>query len=118
MSARVVVVGDAMLDVVVRPHGPVAETSDTRSRVRISRGGSAANLSVVLADEHDVVYVGVVGDDVAGEMFIRDLEESGVGANLEMEHGPTGVVVAVVAPDGQRAMMTDRGVELPACPET
>jgi sugar/nucleoside kinase (ribokinase family) len=64
----------------------------------------------VLADEHDVVYVGVVGDDVAGEMFIRDLEESGVGANLEMEHGPTGVVVAVVAPDGQRAMMTDRGV--------
>ena len=46
MTPRVVVVGDAMLDVVVRPSASVAPTSDTPSRVRVGRGGAAANLAV------------------------------------------------------------------------
>lgn len=110
MRTRVVVVGDAMLDVIVRPLGRVAPTSDTPSRVRISRGGSAANMAVALARHHDVVYVGAVGDDEPGAMFTRDLERSGVLARLEVVRGSTGVVVARVDHDGQRAMMTDRGV--------
>ncbi|MHB1208455.1 MAG: carbohydrate kinase family protein [Acidimicrobiales bacterium] len=110
MSPRIVVIGDAMLDVIVRPLGPVAATSDTPSRVRISRGGSAANMAVTLARHHDVTYVGVVGDDESGAMFTRDLERAGVRAKLEVVSGSTGVVVALVDRDGQRAMMTDRGV--------
>jgi sugar/nucleoside kinase (ribokinase family) len=110
MRKRVIVIGDAMLDVVVRPEEPMAPTSDTRSRVHFSRGGSAANLAVALGANHDVVYVGVVGDDEPGEMFARDLEEAGIGAELQIEEGSTGVVVAIVSGDGQRAMMTDRGV--------
>ncbi len=110
MSSRIVVIGDAMLDVIVRPLGPVAPTSDTPSRVRISRGGSAANMAVTLARHHDVTYVGVVGDDESGAMFARDLERERVTPRLETVSGSTGVVVALVDRDGQRAMMTDRGV--------
>lgn len=108
--SRVVVLGDAMLDVVVRPDEPIAPTSDTRSQIHFGRGGSAANLAVALGPEHDVTFVGVVGDDEPGEMFARDLLEAGVGAELQVVQGSTGVVVAIVAADGARAMMTDRGV--------
>ena len=46
MIARdVVVIGDVMLDVIVKPAVEIAPTSDTPSRVRLSRGGSAANLA-------------------------------------------------------------------------
>ncbi|MHB1087638.1 MAG: carbohydrate kinase family protein [Acidimicrobiales bacterium] len=110
MRSRIVVIGDAMLDVIVVPLDRVAPTSDTPSRVRISRGGSAANMAVTLAHHHDVTYVGAVGDDEPGAMFTRDLERTGVLARLALVSGPTGVVVALVDQDGQRAMMTDRGV--------
>jgi sugar/nucleoside kinase (ribokinase family) len=79
--------------------------------VRVSRGGAAANVAVALASfGHDVVYVGVIGDDVFGTMFADDQQHNGVSAQLEVASGSTGIVVALVAPDGQRSMMTDRGV--------
>jgi len=108
---RVLVVGDAMLDVIVRPTAPMAPTSDTPANVRISRGGAAANVAVALASSTTaVVYVGVIGDDVFGSMFVDDLERHGVTARLASVPGSTGVVVALVAADGQRSMLTDRGV--------
>ena len=75
---RVLVVGDAMLDVVVRPLGPLAPTSDTPARVRLGRGGAAANLAVALAAADasvQVEYAAAVGDDAAGELFRRELEK-------------------------------------------
>jgi sugar/nucleoside kinase (ribokinase family) len=100
-----------MFDVVVQPTALVAPTSDTPANVRVSRGGAAANVAVALASfGHDVVYVGVIGDDVFGTMFADDLQHNGVSAQLEVASGSTGIVVALVAPDGQRSMMTDRGV--------
>lgn len=100
-----------MLDVIVQPTQAVAPTSDTPANVRVGRGGSGANVAVALAQGgHDVTYVGVVGDDIAGEQFVADLERSGVTPLLEKVEGSTGVVVALIASDGQRAMMTDRGV--------
>jgi sugar/nucleoside kinase (ribokinase family) len=100
-----------MFDVVVQPTAAVAPTSDTPANVRVSRGGAAANVAVALASfGHDVVYVGVIGDDVFGTMFADDLRHNGVSAQLEVARGSTGIVVALVAPDGQRSMMTDRGV--------
>ena len=111
MSAkRIVVIGDVMLDVVVRPTREVAATSDTPSSVRLSRGGSGANLAVALATQgHEVLYIGAAGDDVGSRMFVEELTRGGVRGDLEITAGSTGVVVALVAPDGQRAMLTDRG---------
>jgi len=108
---RVVVIGDVMLDVIVQPTRNVAPTSDTPSNVSLGRGGSGANVAVALAHYgHEVIYVGVVGNDFAGQLFADELVQSGVTPQLIAGAGPTGVVVSLVAPDGQRAMMTDRGV--------
>jgi ribokinase len=110
-TKRVVVIGDVMLDVIVQPTAPLAPTSDTPSNVRLARGGAGANVAVSLASYgHEVTYVGVAGNDFAGQLFVDELARAGVTAQLTVGTGPTGVVVAVVASDGQRAMMTDRGV--------
>ncbi len=108
--SRVVVVGDVMLDVVVRPLGDLAPTSDTPAEVRVSRGGAAATLASALAAAgHDVRFVGAAGDDEVAELVVGALRRAGVEPQLWRAPTRTGVVVALVAPDGQRAMLTDRG---------
>jgi sugar/nucleoside kinase (ribokinase family) len=105
-----VVIGDVMLDVVVKAEKDVAPTSDTPSRVRLGRGGSAANMAEAVARAgHHVTYVGACGDDLAARLFEDALRDADVDAALSRVGKPTGVVVAVVDVDGQRAMMTDRG---------
>lgn len=111
----VVVVGDVMLDVVVRPLSEIAPTSDTPAAVRLSRGGAAANMAVALRRAWpgaglNVTYVGCVGDDAAGLLVEDDLRRAGVTPRLQRVNGPTGTVVAIVDATGQRAMLTDRGV--------
>ena len=114
MTQRIVVVGDVVLDVVVRPVGDVAPTSDTSARVRVGRGGSGANLAVALraavGDRYHVSFAGVGGDDAAARIVREDLEGAGVRTHLATMPGATGVVVSLVAPSGERAMMTERGV--------
>lgn len=108
--SRVAVLGDVMIDVVVVPQEPFAPASDTAAKVRVGRGGSAANFAVALrAAGHDVTYYGAVGDDVLGEMFRGELDARGVTSRLESVSGATGVVVALVGDGGQRSMFTDRG---------
>jgi len=110
IKRRVIVVGDVMLDVVVKPHGEMAPTSDTPSNIRLSRGGSAANMAVALAEAgHFVTYVGAAGDDAAAQLFSNGLTDAGVHGKLQIGASSTGVVVALVGDDGQRAMLTDRG---------
>jgi sugar/nucleoside kinase (ribokinase family) len=107
---NVVVIGDVMLDVIVKPDSPIAPTSDTPSRVRLSRGGAAANMAEVLARAgHHVTYVGACGDDLGAQHFEDALRGAGIDAALERGVETTGVVVALVDQTGQRAMMTDRG---------
>jgi len=110
IARQVVVVGDVMLDVVVKPDGEIAPTSDTPSRVRLGRGGSAANMAEALTrGGQRVTYVGACGDDLAAQLFEDTLQKAGVDTVLERTDTTTGIVVAVVDAAGQRAMMTDRG---------
>ncbi len=104
------VVGDVMLDVVVRPIGDLAPTSDTPADVRVSRGGAAATFACALAAAgHRVRFVGAAGDDEVAWLVETALRRAGVEPELWRAPTRTGVVVAMVAPDGQRAMLTDRG---------
>lgn len=107
---RALVVGDVMLDVVTRPVASIAPTSDTPAVTRVGRGGSSANVAVALAAAGvQVTHVGVVGTDGAAQVLAQDMAARSVATRWAQVDGSTGVVVAVIAPDGQRAMLTDRG---------
>src|ERR1700690_875257 len=46
---RVLLIGDVMTDVIVRPEGPLARGSDRRASITVQPGGSAANQAAWLA---------------------------------------------------------------------
>ena len=107
---RVAVVGDVVLDVVVRVRAPLAATSDTPAETVVGRGGSGANLAVSLARAGcAVTFVGTAGRDGAARLVEEDLARQGVRAHLLRSGDTTGTVVALVDERGQRAMLTDRG---------
>ena len=108
----VVVIGDVMVDIVVRPVGPFNKGSDTASRIVVAPGGSATNQAVAFAAAGAEVHlVAVVGDDELGHAAARALAaHRGARAPRQVLEGQrTGVVVALVDPLGERSMLTDRG---------
>ena len=109
-SPRILVVGDVMTDIVVRPEGPLARGSDRRATIRIAPGGSAANQAAGLAALGVAVdFVARVGAaDVAAES--ARLSAAGVTPHLaaDQDH-PTGRLIALVDPSGERSFFTDRG---------
>jgi len=106
----VVVIGDVINDIIVRPIGPIAVGTDTPSQIERSPGGSGANQAAWLAALNTPVrFIGRVGaPDVA---FHRTaLEQLGVETRLgSTDDRATGTIVVFVAADGERSMFTDRG---------
>jgi ribokinase len=110
-TGGVLVVGDLVTDVVVRASGPLRPGSDTPAAIRLTGGGSAANTAAWLADQGvPVTFAGRVGDDVAGRARVAELAAGGVHVVAAVDaEAPTGTVVVLVAPDGERTMLPDRG---------
>lgn len=106
----VVVVGDVMNDVVVRPLAPIEVATDTASEIGFSPGGSAANQAAWLAFlGASVRFAGRVGASDA-DAHRQALAKLGVDVRLgEDPDVPTGTVVVLVSADGERSMFTDRG---------
>ncbi|MGQ5260064.1 carbohydrate kinase family protein [Micromonospora sp. ZYX-F-536] len=111
--ARVVVVGDVITDVVAVLSGPLAAGSDTTAGISLGGGGQAANTAAwVAAQGVDVTLVAAVGDDDAGRDRIGELEGAGVDCAVDRIEGvPTGTVI-VLATDGERTMVSQRGANL------
>lgn len=107
----VLVIGDAMTDVIARLRDELVPASDTAARIEFTPGGSAANVAAWLASlDSPVTFVGVVGDDLAGHEQIADLERHGVVTEICVDPTTaTGTVVAVIDRTGERTMLTDRG---------
>ncbi|MBF0679037.1 MAG: sugar kinase [Devosia sp.] len=118
MKTRVLVVGDVMTDIIVKPEGPIVMGSDRRAQIRTRPGGSGANQAVWLAAAGaDVVFAARVGAaDVEGYgTHFRDL---GVVPALASDgEMPSGVLVTIVSPDGERSFLTDRGANLNLSPD-
>lgn len=118
MSTRILVVGDVMTDIIVMPDGPLVKGSDRRAKVRNRPGGSGANQAVWLgAMEADVMFAARVGaaDRMGYENYFRGLGVVSVlAADKEL---PSGVLVTIVDPDGERSFFTDRGANLNLCAE-
>jgi sugar/nucleoside kinase (ribokinase family) len=113
MKNRVLVVGDVMTDVIVVPEGPIVKGSDRRATVRSRPGGSGANQAVWLgAMGANVTFAARVGADDKSmyENYFRGL---GVVPVLSGDkEQPSGVLVTIVDPDGERSFLTDRGANL------
>jgi sugar/nucleoside kinase (ribokinase family) len=112
-SGRVLIVGDVIDDVVVRPLSEVSPDTDTTSEIRYTAGGSAANQAAWLGSLGvPVRFVGRVGAaDV--DRHRDDLFAHGVEAILVADAlAPTGTIVILLDADGGRTMYTDRGANL------
>jgi sugar/nucleoside kinase (ribokinase family) len=114
---RVCTVGDLLLDVIVRLEEPLSAGADAVARTRTGAGGQAANVAAwVAALGADARFVGKRGSDAAAGILARELEERGVEVCGPVVDGPTGTVVSLVAPDGERTMASDRGVAAALAP--
>jgi sugar/nucleoside kinase (ribokinase family) len=108
---RVCTLGDLLLDVIVRLEEPLAPGADAVARTRTGAGGQAANVAAwVAALGAEARFVGKRGDDGAASLVAHELEERGVEVCGPVVAGPTGAVVSIVGPDGERTMASDRGV--------
>jgi sugar/nucleoside kinase (ribokinase family) len=109
LTARVVVLGDLMADVVAAHDGPIAPGSDTPARIELRPGGSAANVAAWLARAGaDVTLIGRVGVDAAAAVALGGLD----GVQLRVTRDPsrpTGTCIVLVAPGGERTMLPDPG---------
>jgi sugar/nucleoside kinase (ribokinase family) len=105
------VLGDAHLDVIVLPLGPVADDTDTPSRTSLGAGGQAANVAAwvaALGGQSRLVYAR--GTDLAAGLVAAELTSRGVELAGPVVAGRTGVVVSLSEGGTRRSMLTDRGV--------
>jgi sugar/nucleoside kinase (ribokinase family) len=109
-APRVLVVGDVMTDIICLPEGPIEPGSDRRATIRSEPGGSGANQACWLAAFGlDVRFVARVG---ARDMttLTAGFAVLGIEARLAGDPDlPSGTLVTIVAPDGERSFLTDRG---------
>lgn len=110
INGDVLVVGDVMRDIIVKPHGTVAHGSDTPATIQTLPGGSGANQAVWLGafkvPVRFLARIGAADHAVQTKMFL----EAGVTPLLKADPElQTGQLVTLVDPDGERSFFTDRG---------
>ncbi|MGZ6372292.1 MAG: carbohydrate kinase family protein [Candidatus Limnocylindria bacterium] len=104
----VTVIGDATLDVTVRPAAAPMAGGDVPAGISISPGGQGANVAVRLARGGTQVRLATaIADDAAGRLLTAALEADGV-AIVSPAADRSGLVVSLLDDDGERAMLSDR----------
>jgi ribokinase len=114
----VVVVGDLMSDVVAWASAPLAHASDTPAQITTHPGGGGANVAARLASLGvPTLLVSRIGNDPAGRAAVEDLRAGGVRTSVAVDPvRPTGTVVVIVEPTGERTMLPDRGANAALAP--
>jgi sugar/nucleoside kinase (ribokinase family) len=109
-ARRVLVWGDVIDDIVVRPHGAIRTDTDTVADITARPGGSAANVAAWLGSVGvSVDFVGRVG---IGDLdrHAASLRERGVTPHLIADESlPTGTIVVLLDQNNHRTMLTQRG---------
>jgi len=104
----ITVIGDATLDVTVRPAEAPRVGGDVAAQISLSPGGQGANVAVRLARAgREVRLAAAVADDAAGRLLTAALENDGVKL-ARLAALRSGVVVALLDDAGERAMLSDR----------
>jgi sugar/nucleoside kinase (ribokinase family) len=108
----VLVVGDVIDDVIVRPRGPVRPDTDTPADITATPGGSGANQAAWLA--HAGVRTRFAGRVGAADVARHTAVLAGVGVEAVLAADPvqpTGTIVILVE-GSTRTMLTDRGANV------
>ncbi len=120
MVGRVISVGDIMVDVIIfsQVYPMVGGDSYVRN-VLIDQGGSAANFASAIARLGiGVSIVGKVGSDWFGKFLVSRLKRFNVDvSNVIFSKGRTGVVFTIVDGNGERTMLSYRGVNVRLRPD-
>ena len=114
---RIVLIGAAVLDVLVRPASPeIFRTGSSPAEdIRMGTGGDALNEAVVLAGLGKKAELRtVIGRDMAGEMILRECRTRGILCDrIEVrEDLATGINVVLVQENGERNFFTNPGGSL------
>ena len=114
MTAKVLCIGDVMLDVVTKIDvmpSQINYGSDTPAKISTHGGGAAGNVASWLTrTDARATIVGHVGNDAAGSALVSEFDALGVRHhNLVVDNGHSGVVVVLVDPTGERTMFPDNG---------
>ena len=109
-QVTLVVVGDIAWDILIRPEDEFVWGTDVYGAVRLSPGGSAANVAVWARRlGARVTLAGKIGDDALGVLMRANLDREGVSDGVQVVRGgATTRVAALVSPHGERAFVTDK----------
>ncbi|HEV8401546.1 MAG TPA: carbohydrate kinase family protein [Candidatus Limnocylindrales bacterium] len=109
--ARIVVLGDLMLDVVLAPDRDLASGTDVPGRVSLVQGGSAANTARWLGRlGARTTLIAAVGRDGPGRALVDAVRADGVTVRVSRVAGVrSGRIGVLVAPGGERSFVADRG---------
>jgi sugar/nucleoside kinase (ribokinase family) len=116
---RVLVVGDAMMDVTALIETDIVYASDTPARISLQPGGSGANTAAWLGSLGvPVTYAGAVGADAYGDVMRSNLQHFGVDCSIHVAtDAPTGTCIVIVDGSGERTMFPDPGANSTLTPQ-
>lgn len=106
------VIGNLLVDLILRGVEDLPEWGRevVAGNHQAASAGQAFNLACGMAALGlRVSVIGIVGSDEAGSRIVRDLNAAGVAVDdIEVSHkGSTGISIALVRPDGERAFVSD-----------
>lgn len=112
MDKKILVIGAAILDVLVRPAGPEVFLTGSYpvQDLEMNIGGDAANESMVLAGLGKPVELKtVLGKDMAGRMILETLRKKSVEVSDSClrDDMVTGINVVLVQENGERSFLTN-----------
>lgn len=110
-GGKILTLGDAAVDVIVEPASALSTDDDVPASIGLGPGGQAANVAAWCASFG--VHAGVIaatGDGLPADVVRHGLAARGVEVLGPRLPGHNPVVVSIVGPDGQRTMISDRGV--------
>lgn len=108
---RAVVMGDLVLDLVALTPGQLHRGSDTQAEIYPRPGGSPANTARWLMRlGQPVRFAGRVGADAIGTSLIEGLRSEGIEPVVAVDpEAPTGIILSLVEPGGERSMIISPG---------
>lgn len=109
-AARLVVLGDLVLDIVARAEGSLETASDVAGTIRFRAGGSAANTGRAFTKLGGrATFIGAVGRDAWARRLTAALRTEGVTVHSVPVAQPTARLVVLVGAGGERSFVVERG---------